>query len=116
MIRKANIIEVQGLAGGKGTATLHHIVSKEELCGAGRMYAKVVLEPGASVGWHRHNGETEPYYILEGRGIFVDNDESRTEVGPGDCCVIRNGQCHSIENASENEPLVFMALIHNVIE
>lgn len=114
MIRKANVVKVEGLAGGKGAATLHHIVSKEELCGAGRMYAKVSLEPGASVGWHRHTGETEPYYILSGKGIFVDNDESRTEVEPGDCCVIRDGQCHSIENASDTEDLVFMALIHNV--
>ena len=115
MVRKANIVTVEGLAGGKGIATLHHIVTKEELCGAGRMYAKVVLEPGASVGWHRHQGETEPYYILSGRGIFVDNDETRTEVGPGDCCVIQDGQCHSIENASATENLEFMALIHNVI-
>lgn len=115
MVRKANVVKVEGLAGGKGIATLHHIVSKEELCGAGRMYAKVVLEPGASVGWHRHNGETEPYYILEGEGIFIDHDESRTRVSAGDCCIIQNGQCHSIENASADRNLTFMALIHNVI-
>lgn len=112
MIRKATIVEIPELAGGKGLTTVHHIVSGEELKGAGKMYAKVVVPPGGSIGWHRHTGETEPYYILEGRGIFVDHDGSRTEVGPGDCCIIENDQCHAIENASSCLDLVFMALIY----
>ncbi len=116
MIRKANIVKAEGLAGGKGTAEIHHIVTAEELGGAGRMYAKVALKPGASVGWHRHTGETEPYYILSGNGIFTDDDGTKSEVGCGDCCVINAGQCHSIENNSETEDLVFMALIHNVFQ
>ena len=115
MVRKANMIQVNGLAGGKGIAEVHHIVENDELGGVGRLYGKVVLKPGSSVGWHKHTGETEPYYILKGNGVFIDNDESRTEVGPGDCCIIEEGQCHSIENTSENEDLEFMALIYNII-
>ena len=112
MIRKANIVEVPALAGGRGVAVVHHIVPEDELYGHGRMYAKVVLKPNSSVGWHRHMGETEPYYILEGEGIFVDDDGSRTKVGPGDVCTINPGQCHAIENASEFKDFIFMALIH----
>ena len=112
MIRKDNVLEVEHLGGGKGTAYVHHIVSKEELLGHGRLYAKVVLPPGASVGWHQHVHDTEPYYILEGEGIFVDDDGSRTKVGPGDVCTILPGQCHAIENASSCKDLAFMALIH----
>lgn len=112
MVRKPNVVEVQELAGGKGTAVVHHIVPAEDLYGHGRMYAKVVLKPASSVGWHRHVGETEPYYILEGEGIFVDDDGSRTKVGPGDVCTILPGQCHALENASEYKDLAFMALIH----
>ena len=113
MVRKANIIEVKGLAGGEGSAIVHHIVSKSELYGQGRMYAKVELKPHSTVGWHQHIGETEPYYILEGEGVFIDNDESRTPVVAGDVCTILPGQYHSLENASETQNLVFMALIHN---
>ena len=112
MVRKVNTVEVEGLAGGKGIAIVNHIVPAEDLYGHGRMYAKVELLPGASVGWHRHEGETEPYYILSGKGLFIDNDGSKTEVGEGDVCTILPGQCHSIENISEDEKLVFMALIH----
>lgn len=114
MVRKGNIVEVRELAGGKGDAVIHHIVSEGELRGAGKLYAKVVLKPGASVGWHRHVGETEPYYVLQGRGVFVDNDGTRTVVGPGDCCIIQEGQCHAIENDSDCLDFSFMALIHSV--
>ncbi|MFR8684307.1 MAG: cupin domain-containing protein, partial [Enterocloster sp.] len=100
MIRKDNVLEVEHLGGGKGTAYVHHIVSKEELLGHGRLYAKVVLPPGASVGWHQHVHDTEPYYILKGEADFIDNDKSVTKVGPGDCCIIEVGQYHSIENNS----------------
>ena len=50
MVRKATITPVEHLGGGKGTAYVHHIITKEEMLGHGRLYAKVVLPPGTSVG------------------------------------------------------------------
>ena len=64
------------------------------------------------MGWHQHVVNTEPYFILKGKGVFVDNDGTRTEVGPGDVCVIEVGQSHSLENPNDEE-LVFMALVYN---
>ena len=112
MIRQADIKAVEHLGGGRGTAYVHHIVSKDELLGHGRLYAKVILPPGASVGWHQHLRDTEPYYILKGTPDFVDNDKSVTRVKPGDVCVIEVGQFHSLENNTD-EDVEFMALIYN---
>ena len=42
----------------------------------------------------------------------MDNDGTRTEIHPGDVCVIEVGQSHAIENPSE-EPLEIMALVIN---
>lgn len=112
MVRKTNVQIVEGLRGGNGQVELHHIVSKEELNGHGTMYAMGVLKPGCSIGYHQHVGNTEPYFILKGKGIFVDHDQSRIEVGPGDVCCIEVGQSHALENASD-EDLVFMALVYN---
>lgn len=114
MVAKANVDVVENLAGGVGVSEVHTIVSDEELGKAANLYAKVVLKPHASVGWHQHVGETEPYYILSGKGVFIDNDESRTEVGAGDVCTIKDKQYHSIENISEDEDLEFIALIYNL--
>lgn len=113
MIRHEQCTQVQNLRGGNGTLKIYHIQSPEQLKNAGRMYARIIFEPGSSVGWHQHVGETEPYYILKGTGTFIDNDGSKTEVGPGDICEIEDGQWHSLENNSD-EDLEIMALIYNL--
>ena len=59
---------------GRGTVTIHDVLSKEDLNGHGRLYARIVIPAGASIGWHIHEGETEPFYILKGEGTFIDND------------------------------------------
>lgn len=80
--------------------------------GHGRLYARIVLPPKSSIGWHQHVGETEPFYILKGEGDFIDNDRSVTRVRAGDVCLIQAGHWHSIENNSDSD-LEFMALIYN---
>ncbi len=112
MVRKPTTEVRKNMRGGSGEVLLEHIISKEEMNGHGRLYARIRLKPGCSIGFHEHIGDTEPYFILEGKGIFVDNDGSRTEVGPGDVCCIEVGQGHAIENNSDGD-LVFMALIYN---
>ena len=114
MVRHEEAKERYGLGGGtgKGVAYVYDIVPKEDLYGHGRMYAKLVLPPGSTVGWHQHVHETEPYYILSGEGDFIDNDRTVTKVHAGDICTILPGQFHSIEN-NGTEDLAFVALIHN---
>ena len=117
MIREVTCTDVDGLAGGKGIAHVHHIVTKEELNGHGRLYARVVLPPGSCVGWHQHIHDTEPYYILRGEGDFYeadtgDGERKKTRVHAGQVCVINVGQWHCLENTS-GEELEFMALIYN---
>lgn len=114
MVKPAEVKRVEHLAGGKGQAIIHTVVEGKDLGGVGRLYGKVVLEPGSSVGWHKHSGETEPYYILSGEGTFIDNDGSKTLVHAGDVCTIEDNQFHSIENNAD-ENLEFMALIYNLI-
>lgn len=111
MVRKAKIKVVEGLKGGVGKLEMHHILEPEELNGHGRLYALVRMEPHSSIGYHEHMGETEPYYVLSGHGIFIDNDKNRIPVGPDDVCLIECGQGHGFENDSEEE-LVMMALVY----
>lgn len=117
MIREVLPVEVEGLAGGCGKVYKYDIVSKEELNGHGRLYARVVIPSGSSVGWHQHVHDTEPYYILKGEGDFYEGDSENGErrkyhVKAGQVCVIEVGQWHSIENNSDSE-LEIVALIYN---
>lgn len=112
MVRKTNVVTKEGLRDGKGSAEIHHIVPAEELMGHGKMFAHVILKPHSSIGWHQHVGDTEPYYIIKGEGIFIDNDKSKTTVKAGDVCVIEVGQWHSLENNTD-ENLELIALVIN---
>ena len=117
MIREVKPVEVEGLAGGHGKALRYEIIPKEELYGHGRLYARIILFPGSSIGWHQHINDTEPYYILRGEGDFYEGDSENGErrkyhVKAGQVCVINVGQWHCMENNSDDE-LEFVALIYN---
>ena len=96
------------MRGGDGTVDIHHILSGEDLPQNSRLFARVVLRPGGSIGEHEHAREAELFYILSGMGIAVDGDQKR-EVGAGDVLVTANGS-HAIKNAG-SEDLELLAVI-----
>lgn len=107
MEQKINRIE--NMRGGEGHAVIWHILEKEQMNDKCKMYAQVTLEPGCSIGYHEHHGESETYYFLSGEGVYDDNGTKRG-VKAGDVTVTSDGMGHSIANAG-GEDLVFMALI-----
>ena len=110
MVRKENLEVRHEMRGGRGDVYLYHIVPQEELMGHGRLFARIVLPAGSSIGLHTHEKDTEPYYILKGNGIFTDADGSRVPVGPGDVCTIACGESHAMENTG-TEDLEMIALV-----
>jgi len=97
------------MRGGKGSVELVHILDREEMKGKVRLFAKIILNPGCSIGLHEHVDEEEAYYILRGKGTVTDNGKT-TEVQEGDVILTGNGGSHSIENTGD-EPLEFMAVV-----
>ena len=97
------------MAGGNGHVIIKELLDAEQLNGKCGLYAQVTLEPGCSLGYHEHHGETETYYLTKGAGIYNDNGkEYPVEVGDVTFCADGNG--HGIKNAGK-EDLVFVALI-----
>jgi len=74
-----------------------------------RAYAHVELKPGEEVEYHVHNGESETYYILSGKGLYNDNGDEY-EALPGTVTFTPSGQGHGIINTGD-EMLSFIALI-----
>lgn len=112
MIRRRNEMReehIHGLKEGTGTVALFHLLEKEELSGKGRLCAREIIEPGNSVGYHRHEGDFELYYVLEGEGIVNDNG-FETSVRKGDVVRTGNGEFHSIKNIGDKD-LELIALI-----
>ena len=112
MIRRNNEMReelIQGLKEGKGIIKLFHMLEKEELSGKGRLCAKEIIEPGNSIGYHKHEGDFELYYVLEGEGIVNDNGVE-SAVRKGDVVLTGNGKYHSIRNAG-TKSLELIAII-----
>ena len=59
-----------------------------------------LLEPGATIGEHTHEGDEEVYLVVEGHGtMVVDGDEY--PIGPGDVSVCHSGHSHGIRNSQD---------------
>ena len=97
------------MRGGDGSVKIENLLSPDELNNKGRLFAKITLEPGSSIGYHIHDGEMESYYIISGQAQYDDNGETVT-LYPGDTTHTPSGSGHSIKNAG-NETLEFIALI-----
>lgn len=95
--------------GGEGIICRRQFLSKEDACGAGRLFAVFTLEPGDSIGYHQHQGEYELYYILKGQAKVMDNDKE-VILEEGDMMQCKDGDSHCIQ-AIGDESLEFMALI-----
>ncbi len=112
MVIKETLQHREAVRGGAGTVDFYHAVPKDMCDDYLHMFARLDINPSSSIGRHQHVGETEPYYILSGEGIFTDNDGTRTVVKKGDVCIIKDGDFHSIENTSDTEILSLIAVIY----
>ena len=106
--RKLALLE--NMKGGRGTVTIERLLKEPKLNGKCKMYARVIVAPGSSIGYHEHQGDSETYFILSGKGVYNDNHEKLLEVKPGDCTYTASGRGHSLENTG-TEDLTLMALI-----
>ena len=102
-------VRVENMCGGKGHVIIKHVLSEKEMKDKCRLYAQVTIEPGCSLGYHEHQGESETYYILSGEGIYSDNGILRM-VKAGDMTFTPSGKGHALSNSGDSD-LVFMALI-----
>lgn len=99
----------EAMRGGEGTVKLTSFVNPEDLCDKGRLFGKITLEPGCSIGYHVHETDCELFYILKGTATYSDGGEIKT-VTEGDVTITPAGTGHSISNDSD-EVVELIALI-----
>ena len=97
--------------GGEKEFAAHMLIDESNKILLGR------LIPGASIGYHRHEGSCEVIYILSGCGKALCNDaetgiENAVEerLAAGDCHYCPEGHFHSLIN-DRDEDLVFFAVV-----
>jgi len=93
---------------GAGQIHVADIFTSNELGEAWDFVQYVKLPPGSAIGEHRHEGDEECYYIVDGRGLMtVDGEEF--VVGPGVASLCRSGSSHGLVNNSDGEITILVA-------
>ena len=104
MTRKVN----EHMRGGEGSVQVLEMMPNGTMAHC-RMFSKLTIKPGCSIGQHDHNKETEYYWILQGEGVVTEADGDK-HVKAGDLVITGGGASHAIRNDGK-EDLVFLALI-----
>lgn len=104
MIRKKDSCQIEyreHMRDGDGTVQLtSFITGPEELCGKGRLFSKITLNPGCGIGYHEHERDSELFYILKGTAEYNDNG-TVTNVTAGDVTICPPGTSHGITNRTD---------------
>lgn len=115
MIKRKEELRVRnaaGLQGGKGDLFFTDIVLPEEAQNVGRLFSKLVVPKGSSVGYHTHQGDFEFYYVLSGEATVNHNGEMVT-LYPGDMTLCPEGEGHSLENNADEDLVVLAVILYN---
>jgi mannose-6-phosphate isomerase-like protein (cupin superfamily) len=94
---------------GRGSVEILHVFRAGELKGHVRLFARLRLAPGCSIGYHVHDAEEEVFAILSGTGQVTEGGVV-SPVGPGDAVLTGGGGGPSIE-CTGPQPLEFLAVI-----
>jgi quercetin dioxygenase-like cupin family protein len=86
---------------GDGTVQLTSLIEGPgELNDKGRLFSKITLQPGCSIGFHIHDKDAELFYILSGSAEYNDNGNCVT-VSAGDVTICPTGTGHGIANHTD---------------
>ena len=111
MIKTKQQIEIKEVANEQG-GKLMSLAGLKDFEGVNpklNMYSRVTLYPGQEVGYHLHDGNSEIYYILSGKGVYDDNGE-KIDVEEGTVTFTPSGSSHGLKNTGD-DVLEFIALI-----
>lgn len=97
------------MRGGDGTVQITHFVGKDLLLDKGRLFARITLNPGCSIGEHIHEGDSELFVVERGCPTYNDGGVE-VQAYPGDVLICPAETAHAIANRTD-EPVDLIALI-----
>lgn len=100
------------VAGGAGTlyGQFSHTRNDAPIDWAIKEIGWMTLQPGASIGMHKHENNEDTYIVVSGQGVFTDSNGKETPVKAGDITIARKGDQHALKNTG-TEDLVFLDII-----
>jgi len=85
---------------GEGRLDLHVVMAGGDSDAGVLFMHDDVLEPGATIGEHPHEGMEEVYFVVDGSGTLVV-DGQEYPMGSGDVSICRSGHTHGLRNGPD---------------
>ena len=105
--------QIHGAQGGEGNVWFYDWPDRDELSEHGRVFSRLVIAPGASIGVHTHEGEIEAYYVSKGHPTVIDNGEE-IQLNPGDMHICKNHDSHGTKNVTDEEVELFVFILKDL--
>ncbi len=103
-------VPLQNVMGGEGTVMMEKLLmAPEEMLGKGRAYVRHTLNPGVSIGQHKHEHEMESMGVVSGCAVHVINGETQ-HLSAGDIIAAQPGDTHGIA-CEGDKPLILIAQV-----
>lgn len=77
--------------------------------GAFTMTTRLELEPGTSIGYHKHAVNEEVYAIISGSGVYCE-ENVEVPAKAGDIFLCRMGNSHGIKNTGADKLVIAAAI------
>ncbi len=111
---KETLLKIDKKEAGGGTGTLYgaYAFTRDKALKdqAIKEISWLTLQPGDSIGYHKHITNEDTYIIVSGQGMFKDKDGKDYPVKAGDITIVRKGESHGMVNTGK-EPLIFVDVI-----
>lgn len=98
------------MRGGNGAVELRALMP--QLPEKMRLFSRIELAPGYSIGYHVHENETELFYFASGSGRVNDNGQW-IDISAGDAMSTPNGNGHAVENTGDVPLVLLAAIVHD---
>jgi len=99
-------IRAEGSHGGEGPCFVRTLM-QTEFDSSLAYIREIVLPPNSSIGFHKHEGDEELYYIVSGNGVMTVDHEKQL-VCPGDAILTKSGSSHGLKNTGGNDLKFFV--------
>ncbi len=96
------------MRGGNGSVELTKLCG--ELPEHMRLFSRIRLVKGASIGYHVHENESELFAFVSGAGRVTD-DGVTYDVKAGDSMLTPSGHGHAVENTGDDDLVLIAAIV-----
>ena len=96
--------------GGVGPITFRRLMASVDFATNVDFLDLTIVPPGSTIGRHRHSGNEEFYFIVNGAPLMrVDGEERR--IRRSDIAVVHSGEWHELINDTEDDVEIFVVQV-----